>query len=177
MRKNIPELLVANKKGKIYSLPHIEAAGSKGSYFFRLRPDDLIKLPPGSELFILPDRLPVGYDPKKNVFLTINRNPFARKPHECFGVSAFISPGYTITYNSAYKERKGACLLPLFSYAAACFYRNDFYVAAVRVDRELRQDLRFMDISLVKRNLKRLRKLFPENRLIRHLEHCALDYG
>lgn len=177
MSKNIPQLLFANRDGKIYNSPHLEAAGMKGGHFFRLRPDELIKLPAGSELFMLPERLPVGYDPQADDFTPLKENPLSKKPQDCFGVSAFVSPGYTISYNSAYLEKKRASILPLFSYAAACFYRGEFYVTAVRVDRELRQDLRFMDINLVRKNAARLKKLFGGNRLIRHLERCALSYG
>ena len=163
-----PILVVADKKGRIYDFPPIEACGMKGGYFFCLPSAELIKLPYGSELFMLPERAPLGYDPKSKDFVTLDGY---------FAVASFISPGYVLSYNSSYKEIHRPKMLPLFAYGTVTFYKGEFYVAAIRVDRELRQDLRFMNISLVKKNVKAYKKLYPRNRLIRHLESCALIYG
>ncbi len=67
-------------------------------------------------------------------------------------------------------------LLPLFSYAAVTFYKNEFYAAGMRIDKEKRQELSGMDVDEVQNNVKDFRKIFPENRLVRHLETCALSY-
>ena len=166
--KNEPTLVVSDKKGRIYDLPPFAACGMEGGNFLRLSPRDLIKIPYGSELFTLPERIPVGYDRRNDVFTAMK---------DFFAVSAFLSPGYTITHNSAYVEAGSPDTLPLFAYGAVAFYKNEFYAAARRVDRELRQDLRFMDMGLLHKNVKRFRKLYPKNRLIRHLESCALTYG
>ena len=45
------------------------------------------------------------------------------------------------------------------------------------MDNEKRQQLKGMDISLVRKNVKEFRRIFPKNRLVRHLETCALVYG
>ncbi|MFH1854207.1 MAG: radical SAM protein [Candidatus Omnitrophota bacterium] len=163
-----PILLVSNKTGRIRDFPILEASGMKAGHFFRLHPSELIKLPQGSELFMLPDRFAVGYDSASKRFVTVDGY---------FAVSAFMSPGYAVTYNSAYTEIGHPEILPLFSYGAVALYKGEFYVASVRVDRELRQDLRLMDIRLVRNNVKSYRKLFPKNRLVEHLEGCALTYG
>jgi len=166
--KDRPTLVVSDKNGKIYDIPSLEACGMEGGRFFRLSPHELIKIPYGSEFFMLPGRVPIGYDSDERSFVTLEDH---------LAVAAFASPGYTITYNSAYREIGSPDILPLFSYGAVAFYKGEFYIAAVRVDREPRQDLRLMDIRFVRRNVKRYRKLFPLNRLIRHLEGCALEYG
>lgn len=174
-------LVIADSKGKIYDVPGVEAAGMKGGHFFRLRRENFIKLPHGSELFMLPSRSPVGYDPQSRKFTVLEKDPFAGKSSgkgkRCFAVAAFVSPGHTVTYNSAYVEIGNPKLLPLFSYAACAFHKGEFYVASVRVDRELRQDLRRMDAVLIRKNVTKLRKIFRGNRLVRHLERCALVYG
>ncbi|NQT00018.1 MAG: radical SAM protein [Candidatus Omnitrophica bacterium] len=167
MKERNPELLISNSKGKIYNLPDFAATGMKGGRFFRLKVEELVKLPPGSELFMLPDRAAVGYDFATQSFVTLDSYP----------VACFVSPGFTVSYNSAYKENKRHSLLPLFAYAAVAFYRDQFYVTACRVDWERRQDLRLMNINLVKKNVAGFKKIFSGNRLIRHLENCALVYG
>jgi len=177
MKKDNPQIIVANKKGEIYPVPEMIACGMKAGLFFKLSAKDLIELPSGSELFAMPDRKAIGYDADSKTFIRIDKDPYSKNNKECFAVSAFVSPGYAITYNSCYTEKKGARLLPLFSYAAVCLYKDKFYVAAVRVDKELRQDLRFMNISKIKAGIRKTRMLFPQNRLFRHLEKCALCYS
>jgi MoaA/NifB/PqqE/SkfB family radical SAM enzyme len=145
-----------------------EPVGMKAGKFFRLLPGDLIKLPLGSEIFTLPDRIAISYDPAKLSFVEEKGR---------LAVAAFLPPGYTVTYNSAYKEAGRPRPLPLFAYAACAVHDGDIYAAAVRVDRSLCHDSRFMDMRLVKRGAARLKKIFPKNRLVKHLERCALCYG
>ena len=117
MKRDFPQLVISDNKGKIYNLANLIATGMKGGYFFRLRVKDLIPLPSGSELFMLPDRKAVGFDPQRRGFVTLDKIPFSRNKR-CFAVSAFVSPGFTISYSSAYREIGRPKILPLFSYAA-----------------------------------------------------------
>jgi len=165
---NKPALLASDKRGKILELPSFEACGMKGFDFFRLSGRELVKLPSGSELFMLPDRIPVGYDAPGKRFTAVQGYR---------AVASFISPGYTVCYNSAYRQAPRSGPLPLFAYSAVALYRGELHVPAVRVDRELRQDLRFMDIKAVEKGAKLYRKLYPKNRLLKHLTGCALTYG
>jgi len=176
-KKEILQLVVADKHGKICAVDYLQATGMKSGTFFKLAKKDLIELPFGSELFIMPQRSSVGYDYQSKGFVAIDRNPYSKKEEPCFAVSAFISPGYTVTYNASYIENSDSKILPLFSYAAVCFYRDKFYVAATRVDKSTRQDLRFMSIPRIKTGINKVRKLFSKNRLFTHLERCALCYN
>ncbi|MBD3426507.1 MAG: radical SAM protein [Candidatus Omnitrophica bacterium] len=177
MKKAYPKLLISDENNNVYDLPHLEAAGMKGGSFFRLDASDLVELPEDSELFMLPDRMPVGYDPDTGEFAILEQNPYSEKARACYAVAAFLPPGFTGTYSASYKTGRKAVSLPLFSYAAAVFYRGKIHAAGVRVDRERRQQLAGMDIRLVEKNVRLFRKRFPENRLVRHLERCALCYG
>ncbi len=58
-------LVYADESGQLYDHPYLEMAGSSGGRWKEVEDDILIPLPPGSELFLLPDRMPVGYDRKK----------------------------------------------------------------------------------------------------------------
>ena len=158
-------------------MPYLEGAGMKGGEYFRLTPGELVKLHPDSELFMLPDRKPVGYDASSGRFAVIDKNPLIGKNEPCYAVSAFLAPGYTASYSACYKERPSARMLPLFSYAPAVFYKNAFYAPGIRVDREKRQELSGMDAGALRKGVRDLRKIFPRNRLVRHLERCALVYG
>lgn len=169
MRSDRPLLLISNKKGRITPVEGLEAAGMEAGYPFRLAPGQLIKLPPNSQVFMLPQRIPVGYDAAAKRFAEIKNGHFA--------VAAFTPPAYTITHTAAYIEEGSPKMLPLFAYGAVASFRGEFYAAAVRVDPEARHDARFIDMALVRKNIKKFRKIFPQNRLVRHLEKCALIYG
>jgi len=175
-------ILVSNKSGKIFDIPEIEATGMKAGCFFRPDREEYIKMPEGSKLFMLPDRIPVGYNSVTGDFKAL-KNYFA--------VAVFMAPAFTGTYSAAYTkfpfaERNNLSvrrteispdILPLFCYTAAGFYKGDIYVTAVRVDKSNRHDPRFIDISLVRKNIAKIKKLFSGNRLIKHLTDCALVYG
>lgn len=177
-------LLVSDKKGRIFNIPGMEAAGMKAGCFFRPDKEDFIRMPEASRLFMLPGRMPVGYDSPGGAFKAIENY---------FAVAAFIAPAFTGTYSAAYttefpfaerefpvrRTGKGSSpgILPLFCYTAAGFYKGDIYVTAVRVDRSSRHDPRFIDINSAAKNAVEIKKLFPRNRLIRHLADCALVHG
>jgi pyruvate-formate lyase-activating enzyme len=82
-----------------------------------------------------------------------------------------------VALTCAYRETQNADYLPLFSYGAVGWSKNGFRSAAIRVDREKRQDIRLMNIENVREGIRQIRELLPKNRLRRHLERCALEYG
>ena len=57
---DIPRLLIANMQGEIIDCPELAWQGVAGPDFSL--PENWIPLPPGSEIFTLPGRLPVGLD-------------------------------------------------------------------------------------------------------------------
>lgn len=177
MNESYPQLLIADKKGRIRELKTIEALAMKAGIFFKLTRRNLIRLPQTSRLFILPQRVPVGYDNKNGCLVHIDRDPFSKAGKMVFGVAAFLPPGYTLTYNSAYREVSRIKMLPLFAYAPVVFYKGALFTTAVRVDKEKRQDERLMNIERIKKNILKLRKLFKKNRLFGHLANCALTYN
>lgn len=168
MKNNLSRLLLADSKGRTFEHPYLEAAGMKAGIFSRLGKDDLIKLPRGSQLFKLPGRRPVGYDPKTGRFVTVD---------DAFAIAAFAAPGHTLTYNTAYVEGGKAKPLPLFSYGAAAGYNGNTYATAIQVDKDKRHDTTLIDPVMVRKNIRRFKKLFNKNRLVAHLARCATVYG
>lgn len=160
-----PVLLVSNTNNRIYDIPDFLACGMSGNRFLILNEHDLIPLPSNSEIFILPDRYPIGFNLKTNKFQKLPQfNP----------VAAFIPPGHTQLLTTAYEERPGAKKLPLFSYTPIAWYKNKFHIPAIRIDKRRVHDIRLMDMNKVLSNLKNFKK--TKNRLIKHLQKCALTY-
>jgi len=168
--------IAANQKGEIFELEGYAAVGMAGSTLVPLKTDRTGALPFGSEQMLLPDRHPIVWNMGAQRFETLIENPFT--PGEpIFPVAAFNSPGYVIEYVSAYKEKENARYLPLFSYGAIGWHGSGFRSSVIRVDREKRQDLRYMKQEAVLSGVRTLRKKMPKNRLRAHLETCALTYG
>lgn len=139
----------------------------KAGHLFAMKKEDLVKLPADSRLFMLPQRNAVGLDPGTGRLCSST----------ALAVAAFLPPGHTTTYNSAYKEYGKPSALPLFSYAAAASYKGSLYAAGFKVDRDIRHDSRFINITSVRNSAALLEKKMRQNRLVPHLKRCALVYG
>lgn len=179
MRRHLSQALVADTEGKVYELPQFGPVGMKAGKFFRLEREDLLKIHPDSELFILPDRFAIVWDSKEKEFVELRTDPFTGE--QIRPVAVFLPPGCTSSYNTAYVEenrnRGPVEQLPLFSYAPAVFRENSIYSAYVRTDLSTRHELAGMPVDRVIKKVSEIKTLFPRNRLLAHLENCALEYG
>jgi len=171
-----PQLVIADQNGEISSVPFLEGCGMKAGEFFRLSSRHLKKLPPCSQLMMLPGRVPVAFDPNERAMVSLDEHPLS-PGSVCYPVAAFLTPGYTGTFSSAFLDQPRQDPLPLFAYTAVVFYHGEFYSASVQVDREQRQDPRLMDLERMQDQIVRIKKMFPGNRLVRHLEDCACING
>ncbi len=168
--------LVCNDRGEFFDLDEYAAVGMAGEVLVPLVEAETIQMPEGSEHLFLPERRPVVYDLRSGDFKVLTENPY--EPGEAvYPVAAFNAPGYMAKLISAYVEMPNAVHLPLFSYGAVGWMDGGCRVAAIQVDRERRQDLRYMPIEGVKEGVYRFRDVMPDNRLRAHLETCAMTYG
>ncbi|MGR0480548.1 MAG: radical SAM protein [Candidatus Electronema sp. V4] len=171
-----PSLVFANSKGEILDYDGLEMAGSSAGDFRRLEPEELIPLPEGSELFVLPGRLPVGIEPESGEPALLDENPYDGST-EISAVAAFMAPAHTAVYSAAYQTQENAPLLPLFAYTAVGWQDGRFVVAAFRSDSDIRQDPKgFNQKQIDKKTAAKLKK-YPHNRLIQHLGKCCLTYA
>lgn len=168
--------VAAAENGDIFDLEGYGAVGFSKDQPVLLTRAQTLAMPHGSELMMLPDRALIAYNLARDRFETLTRNPFAPE-EKIFPVAVFNSPGYVNRYFCAYKAPKDVGPLPLFSYGAVGFGKNRFRSAAIQVDTEPRQDLRQMPRNKVTQGVEHMQEKYPHNRLMRHLETCALQYG
>jgi pyruvate-formate lyase-activating enzyme len=171
-----PLLVFANRKGEIIDYEGLEMAGSSAGNFCRPEPEELIPLPEGSELFILPGRLPVGIEPESGEAALLAENPYDGSS-EISAVAAFMAPAHTAIYTAAYQTQEKAPLLPLFAYTAVGWLDGKFVAAAFRSDNDIRQDPKGFDQKLIDKKTAAKLKKYPHNRLIQHLGKCCLTYA
>lgn len=173
----LPSLVFADRQGNITDFPALNMAGMSGGQFFQPALEDLIPLPEGSELFVLPGRLPIGYDPETAEPLLLEENPF-HPGAAVQAVAAFMAPAHTTIFNSAYQTRESnAPRLPLFAYSAVGWYQGRFWVTAFRSDPDKRQDACQFDQPTITRKTRQKLKEYRDNRLVQHLGKCCLTYG
>jgi pyruvate-formate lyase-activating enzyme len=133
-----------------------------------LDPADLIPLPDGATLAMLPQRLAVGLDAAGD------RRPVAA----CHGwaLAALLPIGYTRVALPAYEKTPQTQPLPFFGYTAVAGIDGRLYVAAVRTDDPTRWLPRRFRRERLERLVRERLDAEPGNRVLAHHAHCALDY-
>lgn len=163
-----PALLTADPDGNIYDEPALLMLCRRGRELALPRPDELMPLPPESELFLLPGRRALGLDPRSGQV----------EARQGLAVAAFAAPAHTLTAHPAYRREPGAPMLPLFAYGAVGYARGRMYICAGKVDDDPRQIFTGISAKKLRAAALELSARFPANRLIQHLTHtCALTYA
>ncbi len=143
-------------------------AAADGRGVLRPTKADLIELPPGSDLFVLPGRHPVGFRRR-------GRSGPAQVPErldEGTAVAAFLAPAW-LRHMLPAAHGGGGPLLPLYAYCAVGFADDRFWVPAERIDPDIRQDLDNFDLDQVALNVAGKIASDPDNDLMRHVGACA----
>ena len=163
-----PYILYSDSKGNIFEDTSLYVTGRSGWDAVPVPHDEWIELPNGGQLYELPGRKGIGIDVKTGEMRLCEKG---------WAVAAFIPPAHTGLYIAAYETSGDAPTLPLFCYTAAGWYNNKFFVPAVRIERDIRQDCDGYDQKKVESGAKRIIKAYPNNRLVSHLaNNCALTY-
>ncbi|HEY4148052.1 MAG TPA: radical SAM protein [Chitinophagaceae bacterium] len=163
-----PYLLYSDGKGTIFEDTSLYAVGRSGWDAFPIPGDEWIALPEGGSLYELPGRRGIGIDTTTGEMRLCEKG---------WAVAAFIPPAHTGLYLAAYETMPDAPTLPLFCYTAAGWLDNVFYVPAVRIEQDIRQDCTGYDWDIIKLGVSQLTQAYPHNRLVKHLaENCCLTY-
>jgi MoaA/NifB/PqqE/SkfB family radical SAM enzyme len=173
----VPSLVYANSNGEIQDCPDLLMAGRSGHWFFQPDLTDIIPLPEGSDLFVLPGRFPIGYDPQTGDPVLVNQNPDI--PTDGIqAVAAFMAPAHTALYTAAYeKSHPDVEHLPLFAYTAVGWLDDRFWVCGFRSDTDIRQDAAGYNTRKIEKETHKKLKAHRNNRLIQHLGKCSLTYS
>jgi len=167
--QQFPYLLYSDGNGNIFEDTSLYALGRAGWDAFEVPVEDWIELPEGGNLYELPGRKGIGID-----VLTGDM----RLCEKGWAVAAFIPPAHTGLYLAAYETAADAPTLPLFCYTAAGWYNDAFFVPAVRIEKDIRQECAGYDDSKIEVGAKHLLEAYPDNRLVKHLmENCCMTYN
>ena len=166
--KNSPYILFSDGKGNIFEDTSLYACGRSGWDAIPVEKDEWIELPNGGQLYELPGRHGIGIDVKTGEMRLCQRG---------WAVAAFIPPAYTGTYLAAYETLPNAETLPLFCYTAAGWENEKFYVPAVRIENDIRQESAGFDQEKIEDGVNEYLSAYKHNRLVQHLaSNCCLTY-
>lgn len=164
-----PYLLYSDGQGNIFEDTSLYAVGRAGWDAFPVPEVDWIVLPDGGNLYELPGRKGIGIDVATGEMRLCDKG---------WAVAAFIPPAHTGLWLAAYETEADAPTLPLFCYTAAGWHNNQFYVTAVRIEQDIRQECAGYDDTKIKSGTQNLLETYPHNRLVKHLmENCCMTYN
>ncbi len=163
-----PYLLYSDGKGNIYEDISLYSCGRSGWDAMPVEESDWIEIPKGGTLYELPGRRGIGIDAK---------NGKMRICEKGWAVAAFIPPAHTGLYLAAYESNADAPVLPLFCYTAAGWLNEKFYVPAIRIEPDIRQEAAGYDSQAIAQGAVDLIRAYPHNRLVNHLmNNCCNTY-
>jgi len=172
--KGKPSLVVASPNGEVVEVPELAAAFRWGWNEVIPERGEWIRLPAGSDLYLMPERRAIGYDRRTGQRIVVEE--YEGVP--VTAVAAFVAPAYTIYYHSLYETTEEAAVLPLYAYCAMGWDRGGFVVPAERVDKDARQDCDRHDPDEVHVAAFEVLDRYPGNRLAEHLmRNCVLTYN
>ncbi len=163
-----PYVLYSDGKGNIFEDTTLYAVGRSGWDAVPIYESEWMELPDGGSLYELPGRQGIGIDVESGEMRLCDKG---------WAVAAFIPPAHTGLYLAAYETAADAPTLPLFCYTAAGWHDDKFYVPAIRIERDIRQECAGFDDTVVKQGVQDMLQAYPHNRLVKHLaDNCALTY-
>ena len=163
-----PYILYSDGKGKIFEDTTMYSVGRAGWDALPVPTEDWILLPEGGNLYELPGRKGIGIDVKTGKMRLCEKG---------WAVAAFIPPAHTGLFIAAFETQPDAPTLPLFCYTAAGWLDNKFYVTAVRIEKDIRQECGGYDEISIKSGAEHMLQTYPNNRLVKHLmENCCNTY-
>ena len=163
-----PFLLYSDGQGNIFEDITLFAVGRSGWDAMPIPEDNWILLPDGGNLYELPGRRGIGIDVATGEMRLCEKG---------WAVAAFIPPAHTGTFMAAYETALDAPTLPLFCYSAAGWYKEEFYVTALRIESDIRQECAGYDAVEIEKGVEKLLLNYPNNRLVNHLaEKCCRTY-
>ena len=161
-----PYLVYATAQGDVREEPRL-CALSFGDQI--VETSELMPLPDGATLSMLPGRLAVGRQRDGERAVLSQKKGWA--------LAALLPIGYTRTLLPAYDLPANTEPLPFFGYSAVAGINGRLYVAAIKTDNPRKWHPRAFDRRALERLVREKQAAHPQNRIIAQHAHCALDYA
>lgn len=172
---NLPYMLYADSRGRIYDHPYFRMAALSGSTHAGLGENDLVPMPEFSKLFYIPECPPIGLDPSTGKYKRVDECRTAGAVTRCYAVAAFLEPGFVRTHLPGADYSSKTYILPMWAYTAVGFRDGRYWASGFRVEYNHRWDpINYDDEELIPA-LGRFQNENFVGPLSEHLIHCATE--
>lgn len=164
----------ANEKGDALEHPGMTMLGRSGLDWVEPTRAEMIPMPKGASLVSVPAHIPVGLDEQDNL------QYFTREPGgsgAVLAVAALLPQGFTRTLLPACVSPGNSSSLPLLGYAAVGLKDERIWVAAVQSDEHRKWHPCYYNTGNLPARISRMLKKYPDNRILRQLARCSLEYS
>lgn len=162
----IPYLVYCTPGGEIREERHLRALAFGNQ---PLESSDLLPIPNGVTLSMMPDRLAVGAQRSGALEVIAKERGWA--------AAALLPIGYTRSLLPAYEKVPDTEPLPFFGYSAVAGMNGRLYVAALQTDDPRKWHPRAFNKRALQRLTHEKQVALPANRIVAQHAHCALDYS
>jgi Pyruvate-formate lyase-activating enzyme len=163
--------LYANENGEVLEHTRFGMLGRTGMEWVEPERDEMIPLPRGASLVSVPGYIAVGFDTDKAAII---KSAFGNRAVQA--VAALLPQGFTRTLLPACVHPKKQDI-PLLGYAAVGFRNNKIWVAAVQSDEHRKWHPCHYNTAGLPGRIQKMLKKYPDNRIIRQLANCSLQYS
>jgi len=169
------DMLFARPDGQWFDFPPLGMAGMAGNRLVNPTKADLIPLPEGATLTMMPQAAPFGVDKENGEFLEIAENPYKKKDEPIYALAALLPQGFTRLLLPAATATDTP--LPLLGYTAVGVEKGRLVVAAASTDEHEHWHPRYYNTPQLPQLVEQRLSQEPHNGILRQLGHCALEYG
>jgi pyruvate-formate lyase-activating enzyme len=173
--KDIPYMLYADMKGKIYEHPYYRMAGFSGASIAALEDEDLIQMPEFSKLFFIPDCPPIGLDPSTGEYSLVPEIEDGGVTKKCLAVASFPEPGFVRSHLPAVDYTDKSYILPMWGYTATGFKDDSYWIAGFRIEYNYKWDPRNYDDRVLVPAIEEYLRTERSAPLVEHLVNCAVN--
>lgn len=170
---DLPYLLYADKKGRIYEHPYLRMAGFSGASTSELKQDHLIRMPEFSKLFFIPECPPIGLDPATGEYSIVAEMEIDGQVNKCQAVAAFLEPGLVRSHLPAVDYSSKDYTLPLWAYTAVGFKDDSYWAAGFWIEYNVKWDPRSFDDRALVPAIEQFKGKNQTGPLVNHLIDCA----
>lgn len=174
--------LYSDENGNMFEEPGLAALGRSWDEMWEIESCDMIPMPGGSTIMVLPGRHSLGMAPDTGEALSIwtydgDGDNSAEKPG--LAVAALLPIGFTRTLVPAYvlDESGKRVALPLYGYTAMAMRGGKPYVAALQTDDPIKWDIKSYNSPDLAQQVRDRLKRSPDNRILQQLANCSLTYS
>lgn len=167
--------LYANEKGEMFESESLMMLGRIGNSWVIPEENELIPLPKGASLVMVPYSSPVGLNFEEEI-VCLENDPF-RHNKPVYAVAALLPQGFTRNLMPASVKTDKSKTLPLLGYAAVGLKDDQIYVAATQTDQHRKWHPVHYNTELLPQKINKILKRFPNNRILRQLAKCSLQYS